>query len=344
MRIGSIILSLFLCVFALAQQPPTNVPEVNLTDSAFQALKSEKLKMNRLVDAKVDSILNAKAQADSVAAAQNQINPAKELGELAGATIFTFKNILLSILVLLLNWLIIRGIQRILGVFAERSTKHRITIKGFIPLVAIILWSVAAYFIVVNIFSPPRETLIAGLASAGIAVGLAAQDVIKNIFAGLVIIFDSPFKVGDKIEVGSHYGEVNQIGLRSTKITTADDSMVTLPNAEVMNNAVSNSNTGEANCQVVSEIYLPPNIDTVLVRKIAVEAAQVSKFIYLNKPITVLFFNTIQDGVPFYKMRLKAYVSDIRNEFAFKSDMTELVLKQLFAEGILDKDYYMNHG
>jgi small-conductance mechanosensitive channel len=328
----------------LAQEKVENIPEVNLTDSAIQAFNKEQLKMNRLIDAKVDSILNAKAQADSVAAAQNQINPAKELGELAGATIFTFKNILLSILVLLLNWLIIRGIQRILGVFAERSTKHRITIKGFIPLVAIILWSVAAYFIVVNIFSPPRETLIAGLASAGIAVGLAAQDVIKNIFAGLVIIFDSPFKVGDKIEVGSHYGEVNQIGLRSTKITTADDSMVTLPNAEVMNNAVSNSNTGEANCQVVSEIYLPPNIDTVLVRKIAVEAAQVSKFIYLNKPITVLFFNTIQDGVPFYKMRLKAYVSDIRNEFAFKSDMTELVLKQLFAEGILDKDYYMNHG
>lgn len=344
MRIGSIILSLFLCVFALAQQQSASVAEVNLTDSAIQAFKNEKHKMNKLVDAKLDSIFNAKAQADSTAAAQNQINPAKELGDLAGATIFTFKNILLSMLVLLLNWLIIRGIQRILGVFAERSTKHRITIKGFIPLVAIILWSVAAYFIVVNIFSPPRETLIAGLASAGIAVGLAAQDVIKNIFAGLVIIFDSPFKVGDKIEVGSHYGEVTQIGLRSTKITTADDSKVTLPNAEVMNNAVSNSNTGEANCQVVSEIYLPPNIDTVLVRKIAVEAAQVSKFIYLNKPITVLFFNTIQDGVPFYKMRLKAYVSDIRNEFAFKSDMTELVLKQLFAEGILDKDYYMNHG
>lgn len=344
MRIGSIILSLFLSVFALAQQQYANVAEVNLTDSAIQAFKNEKHKMNKLVDAKLDSIFNAKAQADSTAAAQNQINPAKELGDLAGATIFTFKNILLSMLVLLLNWLIIRGIQRILGVFAERSTKHRITIKGFIPLVAIILWSVAAYFIVVNIFSPPRETLIAGLASAGIAVGLAAQDVIKNIFAGLVIIFDSPFKVGDKIEVGSHYGEVTQIGLRSTKITTADDSKVTLPNAEVMNNAVSNSNTGEANCQVVSEIYLPPNIDTVLVRKIAVEAAQVSKFIYLNKPITVLFFNTIQDGVPFYKMRLKAYVSDIRNEFAFKSDMTELVLKQLFAEGILDKDYYMNHG
>ncbi|MFY0673819.1 MAG: mechanosensitive ion channel [Bacteroidia bacterium] len=215
---------------------------------------------------------------------------------------------------------------------------------GFIPLVAIILWGVAAYLIVVNIFNPPRETLIASLASVGIAVGLAAQDVIKNIFAGLVIIFDDPFKVGDKIEVGSHYGEVTRIGLRSTKITTADDSMVTLPNAEVMNNAVSNSNTGEANCQVVSEIYLPPNIDTVLVRKIAVEAAQVSKFIYLNKPITVLFFNTVQDGVPFYKMRLKAYVSDIRNEFAFKSDMTELVLKELFEEGILDKDYYLNHG
>ena len=77
MRIGSIILSLFLCVFALAQQQSANVAEVNLTDSAIQAFKNEKLKMNKLVDAKLDSIFNAKAQSDSTAAAQNQINPAK---------------------------------------------------------------------------------------------------------------------------------------------------------------------------------------------------------------------------------------------------------------------------
>ncbi|MGB0429232.1 MAG: mechanosensitive ion channel family protein [Bacteroidia bacterium] len=266
------------------------------------------------------------------------------LENIAGSTIFTFKNILIAIILLVINWFIIKLIQRLLEKFAERSTQHRITIKGFIPIVAIVFWVLAVYIVIVDVFDPPRETLLAGLASAGIAVGLAAQDIIKNVFAGLVIIFDSPFRVGDKIEVSSHYGEVKQIGLRSTKIITPDDSMVTIPNSEMMNNSVSNSNTGEANCQVVAELYLPPEIDTVLVRKKSIEAAQVSKYIYLNKPIAVLFFNVVEDGVPFIKMRLKAYVSDIRNEFAFKSDMTELVMKQLFAEGILNQNYFMNHG
>lgn len=269
---------------------------------------------------------------------------ATNIDNLKETTIFTVKNILLSLIVILINWSLIKLLQKILESFAERSTKHRITIKGFIPVVAILLWVLASYIIIVDVFSPPRETLIAGLASAGIALGLASQDIIKNIFAGLVIIFDTPFKVGDKIEVGSYYGEVMQIGLRSTKLVTADDSMVTLPNSEVMTKSVSNSNTGEANCQVVAEIYLPPSIDTIRVRKLAIEAAQVSKYIYLNKPVVALFFNVVEDGVPFIKLRLKAYVSDIRMEFAFKSDMTELVMKQLYAEEILDKSYFLNHG
>mgnify|MGYP000147384706 CR=1 FL=1 len=301
---------------------------------------------------KADSTVLAKTNIEKKAvdtAALKPVAPEKDknassIETITDVTIFTFKNILLAIIVLLLNWGLVKLIQRILEKFAERSTKHRVTIKGFIPIIAILLWVFASYLVVVDVFSPPKETLIAGLASAGIAVGLASQDIIKNVFSGLVIIFDSPFRVGDKIEVGSHYGEVKQIGLRSTKITTADDSMITLPNSEVMTTSVSNSNTGEANCQVVAEIYLPPNIDTVKVRKLAIEAAQVSKYIYLNKPIVALFFNAVEDGVPFMKMRLKAYVSDIRMEFAFKSDMTELVMKQLFEEEILDKSYYLNHG
>jgi len=273
------------------------------------------------------------------------LNNAKNVAnQAAETTIVTGKRIFASIVILIITWFLIRIIKRLLQSFSERSARHRITIKGFIPVATIVLWMLAVYVIVVDVFAPPEQTLWAGLASAGIALGFAAQDILKNIFAGIVILFDSPFRVGDKIAVGSHYGEVLTIGLRSTKIVTPDDSMVTIPNSEAMNNSVSNANTGEAYCQVVAEVFLPPDIDTVKVRKLAIEAAQVSKYVYLNKPIVVLFFNEIHDGIPFYKLRLKAYVMDIRSEFAFKSDMTELVIRQLFAEGVLDEKYYMNHG
>jgi small-conductance mechanosensitive channel len=241
---------------------------------------------------------------------------------------------------LILTYFGIRIGTNILGFFAEKSTTYRFTIKGLIPLFRILSWSVAITFIIAAIFAPDFATIIAFSASIGVAVGFAAQDIIKNIFGGIMIIFDQPFKVGDKIEIGNYYGEVMEIGLRSTRIVTADDSVVSVPNAEVMNQSVSNSNSGEPNCQVVAELYLPMDIDTEKVRKIAIEGAQVSRFIYLQKPIVVLFFQEIKDRKSYLKMRLKAYVMDIRYEFAFKSDMTELVLQALLKEGIIDKKDY----
>jgi small-conductance mechanosensitive channel len=109
-----------------------------------------------------------------------------------------------------------------------------------------------------------------------------------------------------------------------------------------MSSFVSNSNAGENNCQVVAEIYLPLDIDTERVRKIATEAALISKYIYLNKPIVVLFFNEIHEMRSVYKMRLKAYVSDLSKEFAFKSEMTEIVIKTLIEEKILLSDNLIN--
>ncbi len=235
---------------------------------------------------------------------------------------------------------LIRLITKILEIFSERSTNYRITIKGIAPIVRIFGWMIIIYIVIAGIFRPPVATVIAVTASVGIAVGFAAQDILKNIFGGIMILFDRPFQVGDKIQLGEYYGEVIKIGLRSTKVVTPDDSTVTIPNGELMNKSVSNTNYGEPNCQVVAEIYLPIDIDTQRVRQIAIEAAQVSRYVYLNKPITVLFFNEIKDRRAYLKMRLKAYVMDIRYEFQFKSDMTELVMKELLSLNLITTDDY----
>lgn len=250
----------------------------------------------------------------------------------------SFSKIFWTIVLLIIGFLIIKIIIKLLEIFAERSTKYRISIKSFIPLVRIAIWSIIIFAIVKGIYNPPLQTLIAISASITIAVGLAAQDLLKNVFGGLMLLFDRPFQVGDKIETGKYYGEVLSIGLRATRIVTPDDSVVSVPNMELMNSSVSNANSGELNCQVVAEIYLPIDVDTQKVRKIALEAAQVSMYIYLKKPIVVVFFNEVKERRSYLKMRLKAYVMDIRYEFQFKSDMTEIVIRELLAQGIIKKD------
>lgn len=269
---------------------------------------------------------------------ENVVNNSNDFSLEGVSDLFRFEKIIISLIVLLLGFYILKITTKILQYFAEKRANYRLYFKGIIPIIRLLGWALIIYIIIGLIIRPPFETLIAVAASLGIAVGLAAQDLIKNIFGGIMILFDRPFQVGDKIQVGDNYGEVLNIGLRSTRIVTADDSTVSIPNSEIMTNSVSNSNSGEPNCQVVAEIYLPIDVDTVAVREVALEVARVSKYVYLEKPINVLFFNEVKEKRSFLKMRLKAYVMDIRYEFDFKSEMTELILRELIKDGILKKE------
>lgn len=252
--------------------------------------------------------------------------------------IFSLSKILWTLLFFIITYLFIALLTKIFEFFAEKSARARIPIKGFIHIIRIALWTLFIIAIMKIVYDPPKEMLLTTLASVVIAVGFATQDLLKNIFGGIMLLFDRPFKVGDKIKVGGDYGEVVYIGLRATRIVTDYDSMVVVPNMELMKTSISNSNPGELYCQVVASIMLPIDAPMDKIRKIAIEAAQVSRYVYLNKPIEVLFTNKIYEHKSLLDMELKAYVMDIRYEFNFKSDMTEIVIKELLAQGILNKD------
>jgi small-conductance mechanosensitive channel len=219
--------------------------------------------------------------------------------------------------------------------FSERWTNLRLLIKRLIPVIRVVGWTLAIYIIIADIFAPPIQTLIAVTASAGIAIGFASQDILKNIFGGIMIILDRPFQVGDKIQTASYYGEVVHIGLRSVRIVTPDDSLVSIPNGELVNQSVSNANAGEFNCQVVSDLYLPPDIDIVRLKKLAYRSAAVSRYAYLKKPIVIIIKNEVHQGRSLLRVRLKAYVLDLRYEFPFLSEMTETLMSEILKQGLV---------
>ncbi len=250
----------------------------------------------------------------------------------------TVGKVLWALVIFSMGMFTIKYLTGTLERMSEPRTNLRLTIKRLIPAIRIVGWTMVFYIIIIDVFAPSMQTLIAVSASAGIAVGFASQDVLKNVFGGFTILLDRPFQVGDKIEVGSYYGEVTQIGLRSVRIVTPDDSQVSIPNGEIMNQSVSNANSGESNCQVVPEFFLPPDIDLVRAKKIAYRAAAVSRYIYLNKPIEVIVFNEVHYGRSMLKMRLKAYVLDIRYEFSFASEITEIVIQEFLRAGLITPD------
>lgn len=242
--------------------------------------------------------------------------------------LISFGKIIYSLFILFCTYLINKYITLIIDNVSEKATNYRLFIKRLAPISRILIWSLAIYIVIAGVIVPPFETVLTIAASIGIAVGFASQDILRNIFGGIMVILDRPFQVGDKIQIGDHYGEVLSIGLRSCRVVTPDDSVVSLPNGELMNRAVSNSNSSALDCQVVAEIFLPATVDVQKVKQIAFNAVYASSYTYLNKPVDVIILNEMHNRQFVIKLRVKAYVLDIRYEFLFKSDMTEMILSE----------------
>ena len=103
-----------------------------------------------------------------------------------------------------------------------------------------ILAALALLFILDVVFERDIGAWLAGLGIAGIAVSLAAQDSLKNLFGSMTIIFDRPFLVGERIACLGFDGIVEEIGFRSTKLRTLAGNLVTIPNANLVNGPVEN--------------------------------------------------------------------------------------------------------
>lgn len=245
--------------------------------------------------------------------------------------------VLWSIVVVFVFNYLIHAAAWVLDVLSERSARRRLFFKGLVPIVRMVLWLFAGYLIVRVIFQVDAQGVIAGAAALGVAVGFAAQDLLKNLFGGIILVFDQPFQVGDKIRVGETYGEVTSIGLRSTRIVTPDDNLVSVPNAQVVDQQVLNANAGELNCQVVIDLYLAGDVDEAQAKEIAYEAAVGSRYVYLNKPIVVLVRDELGRTV-FTRVRVKAYVLDPRHEFLFESDVTERARAGFRAAGMMGQE------
>lgn len=261
----------------------------------------------------------------------------KPLGEVGQRASNLGIKVAFSLVLVLGAFLAIRLGLLFLNSVSERAARYRF-LKKVGPAFQVFVWASTLYVVVVWVFHPQRETLLAFMTASGVAIGFASQDMLKNLFGGLMIVLARPFQVGDKIKVGDFYGEVIEIGLRTTAIVTPDDSIVSIPNMEIVSKSVSNANSGALDCQVVTEIFLPPQANIIEARRIAWEAAVTSPHVFLKKPVSVVVVETPVERRIFTKLKVKAYVLDTRLEFAFSSDVTEATLIEFKKRGWVEKE------
>ncbi|MFK7929393.1 MAG: mechanosensitive ion channel family protein [Myxococcota bacterium] len=229
-------------------------------------------------------------------------------------------------------------LRRVLDDMGERFTDRRLLLKKIAAigrLVLIVFGGAAALAMTLDLRS---EALFAVAGTVGLAVGFAFKDVLASLMAGVLLLIDEPFQVGDRISFGDHYGEVTEIGFRSVRLVTLDDNLVTIPNSAFLTDSVASANAGALDCMVVIPFYLGASEDFQKARRIVTEAGATSRNAYLQKPLTTVLRDAFLGARFVTIIALKAYVFDARYEKALMSDVTERVKIAFRREGLKTPD------
>ncbi|MBK5094968.1 MAG: mechanosensitive ion channel family protein, partial [Deltaproteobacteria bacterium] len=112
-------------------------------------------------------------------------------------------------------------------------------LHGFMTLIRVVVWGLATVFLLDNL-GFRISTVIAGLGIGGIAVALAAQNILGDLFAYLSIMFDRPFEIGDFIIVGEYMGVVNHLGVKTTRIGSLGGEQIIMSNKDLTDSRVRN--------------------------------------------------------------------------------------------------------
>ncbi|MDH4017565.1 MAG: mechanosensitive ion channel family protein, partial [Actinomycetota bacterium] len=153
--------------------------------------------------------------------------------------------------------------------FAE----YRLTIQKISAFTRFAVYFATILVVVMLSFRISREVLAILGGTAAVAIGFAMKDLVSSIVAGVMIMFDRPFQVGDRVTFGGQYGDILNIGLRSVKLRTLGDSIVTIPNNLFLNEVTSCGNYGVAHMQIIVDFLIDPDSDATRARDIVREVA-----------------------------------------------------------------------
>ena len=169
----------------------------------------------------------------------------------------------------------------------ERFTDRRLSIKKAKALLRFALYFLIALLAATSALNLDSENLWAVMGAAGVAVGFAFKDLLGSLIAGVILLVDEPFQVGDRVAFGQYYGEIESIGLRSVRLVTLDDNLVTIPNNLFLTDSVASANAGALDCMVVIPFYIGAAENFRMAKRLVAEATATSRYVFLNKPVVV---------------------------------------------------------
>lgn len=241
------------------------------------------------------------------------IDTAVELFSLTKITLIIFGIVILGLLV--------KAVNSIGETLEDKLPSHRLLLGKIGTFVSFFVYILGTTYLFYGVLQPPKSLLIAVSGTLAVALGLSLKDLVASVVAGVIIIFDRPFQVGDRVTFGGTYGQVRTIGLRAVRLVTLDDSVVTIPNSKFITEAVSSGNFGAMEMMIEVNFHVALDADIGLAKTLLYETAVTSPYIFLKNPVLIVLTELDFAHRPAMQIRVKCYVLDVHFEKAFQSDI-----------------------
>ncbi len=248
---------------------------------------------------------------------------------------FNVYNLILATLIIIGTTWAARYVTSEAERWSDRYIRHRNSLMNGAAVARFAIYVIGIVLAATTLFKFSREGILAAGGALALTAGLAFQDLVSSFVGGITLLIDRPFQVGDRVQFKEHYGEITEIGLRSVRLQTLDDSTVSIPNNQFLKEAVSSGNAGALDMMIVVDFYIDPNSSHDVAKHLIYEAVVTSQYAFLAKPVTVLVSEKIIDVVFCTHLRAKAYVFNTRYEKLFESDITERVKTAFREHGIV---------
>jgi len=203
-------------------------------------------------------------------------------------------------------------------------------------LAGVILYA-TAIVIALDLLGINIMPFVAGAGVAGVAIGFAAKETLSNLIAGIMLIIDRPFEVGDRIEVWSApknsatWGDVVDIGFRATKIRTTDNIVIIIPNNEIMMRDIINYTTLDGKIRVRINIGIAYDADIEKAKKLIVEVAESANWIAKIPPPKV---EVVNFGASSVDLQARVWIQNARRRMDTITYITDGVKSAFKREGI----------
>lgn len=274
------------------------------------------------------AVVPALLVAPGVASAQD----VPDIGKLAG--VVRWAGVAISFLVVAGAAVVLHLVAGVAERVSTRFNSRRLLVQKLESFTRFFVYlSTAGLCIALSLRLDPTAMTVIGGALA-FAVGFAMRDLVAAFIAGITIMFDRPFQVGDRVEYAGQYGDIVTIGLRSVRMNTLDHNVVTIPNNKVLTDVTSCGNYGALEMQVPMDFFVGLDQDLRLACEIVREACLTSRYVYLDRPVPVIVKQLMVNNYVVYKLTARPYVLDTKYEEAFLTDVHVRVHDAFQEQGI----------